>query len=76
MGVNLGRIIKMTSEVKIKKLIKATKNEIEMHRTHKRIYRRRLKEIIRDYYEKRKKCDYYLKECNQKLLKLRYQLKK
>jgi len=66
----------MTSEIKIKKLIKKTQDEIEMHRTHKRIHRRRLKEIICDYYEKRKQCDYYLKECNQKLIKLRYQLKK
>lgn len=66
----------MTSEIKIKKLIKKTQDEIEMHRTHKRVFRRRLKEIIRDYYEKRKRCDYYLKQCNQKLLKLRHQLKK
>jgi hypothetical protein len=64
------------TETKIKKLIKKTKNEIEMHRTHKRVYRRSLKEKIRDYYEKRKRCDYYLKECSQKLSNLRNQLKK
>jgi len=66
----------MTSEIKIRKLIKKTQDEIAMHRTHKRVYRRGLKEVIRDYYEKRKRCDYYLKECNQKLSNLRNQLKK
>lgn len=68
----------MTSELEfeIKKLIKSTKIEIEKHRTHKRIYRKGLKEKIREYYEKRKLCDYYLKECHKKISNYRIELEK
>ena len=69
---------KMTSEleVEIKKLIKKTKNEIEIHRTHKRVYRRGLKTKIREYYDKRKLCDFYLKECHKKISNYRIELEK
>lgn len=68
----------MTSgiEVEIKKLIKKTKNEIEIHRTHKRVYRRGLKAKIQEYDERRKLCDYYLKECHKKISNYKIELEK